>query len=101
MYDVPPTEIYTLSLTTLFRSLSASDRDPGRDRRGRVPDRGHDRDPNGGRGRGRGPDRKSTRLNSSHQIISYAVFCLKKKTLIHDPQLYVSAMSSKSSSRIN
>src|SRR5258708_16987079 len=30
----------------------------------------------------RGPDRgdrKSTRLNSSHQIISYAVFCLKKK----------------------
>src|SRR5258708_23553799 len=30
---------------------------------------------------GDGPvDRKSTRLNSSHQIISYAVFCLKKKT---------------------
>src|SRR5258708_10460116 len=31
-------------------------------------------------------DRKSTRLNSSHQIISYAVFCLKKKnsgTLAH------------------
>src|SRR5258708_17770548 len=26
-------------------------------------------------------DRKSTRLNSSHQIISYAVFCLKKKTI--------------------
>src|SRR5258708_27755827 len=26
-------------------------------------------------------DRKSTRLNSSHQIISYAVFCLKKKKL--------------------
>src|SRR5258708_26613215 len=26
-------------------------------------------------------DRKSTRLNSSHQIISYAVFCLKKKIL--------------------
>src|SRR5947208_7843753 len=25
-------------------------------------------------------DRKSTRLNSSHQIISYAVFCLEKKT---------------------
>src|SRR5207244_6668373 len=45
-------------------------------RRTRVP---------GGRGggarRGLGPlgDRKSTRLNSSHQIISYAVFCLKKK----------------------
>src|SRR5438552_13405474 len=30
--------------------------------------------------RRRGADRKSTRLNSSHQIISYAVFCLKKKT---------------------
>src|SRR3712207_8758537 len=27
----------------------------------------------------RGPDRKSTRLNSSHANISYAVFCLKKK----------------------
>src|SRR2546429_6942550 len=30
------------------------------------------------------PDRKSTRLNSSHGYISYAVFCLKKK---HDLQL--------------
>src|SRR3712207_7699483 len=29
---------------------------------------------------GRGRDRKSTRLNSSHANISYAVFCLKKKT---------------------
>src|SRR5438034_4765294 len=27
----------------------------------------------------RNPDRKSTRLNSSHTVISYAVFCLKKK----------------------
>src|SRR5688500_19669356 len=39
------------------------------------------------RGRARGtparsrPDRKSTRLNSSHLVISYAVFCLKKKTI--------------------
>src|SRR5258708_24252136 len=39
------------------------------------------------------PDRKSTRLNSSHQIISYAVFCLKKKNhasarraLAHQPR---------------
>src|SRR5258708_27766792 len=34
-------------------------------------------------------DRKSTRLNSSHQIISYAVFCLKKKkkkVRTHRPQ---------------
>src|SRR5206468_11037580 len=30
--------------------------------------------------RGRGTDRKSTRLNSSHDQISYAVSCLKKKT---------------------
>src|SRR5437762_13227916 len=29
--------------------------------------------------RGTRPDRKSTRLNSSHRCISYAVFCLKKK----------------------
>src|SRR3954449_4825932 len=28
-------------------------------------------------------DRKSTRLNSSHTLISYAVFCLKKKTIQH------------------
>src|SRR5256885_9224368 len=28
-------------------------------------------------------DRKSTRLNSSHLVISYAVFCLKKKTTTH------------------
>src|SRR5258708_28334112 len=32
-------------------------------------------------------DRKSTRLNSSHQIISYAVFCLKKKKKQKHPDL--------------
>src|SRR5258708_20971627 len=32
-------------------------------------------------------DRKSTRLNSSHQIISYAVFCLKKKNNTPGPHL--------------
>src|SRR5258708_18161565 len=39
-------------------------------------------------------DRKSTRLNSSHQIISYAVFCLKKKKKkesIHDSLLRLSS----------
>src|SRR3712207_9491585 len=36
-------------------------------------------DPVGERGGGASPDRKSTRLNSSHANISYAVFCLKKK----------------------
>src|SRR5207253_8562741 len=57
--------------TTLFRSVSPSI-------------------PNNGPGHHRGNqlfaqprwnrDRKSTRLNSSHVVISYAVFCLKKKT---------------------
>src|SRR5438552_14059886 len=36
-------------------------------------------------GRKNDEDRKSTRLNSSHQIISYAVFCLKKKNRIAYP----------------
>src|SRR3712207_8949680 len=35
-----------------------------------------------GRLRAQGQDRKSTRLNSSHANISYAVFCLKKKKFI-------------------
>src|SRR5205809_2537781 len=34
-------------------------------------------------------DRKSTRLNSSHGYISYAVFCLKKKKKIHIIRKYV------------
>src|SRR2546430_11227681 len=34
-----------------------------------------------------GPDRKSTRLNSSHSQISYAVFCLKKKNVITRSEL--------------
>src|SRR3989454_11083335 len=33
------------------------------------------------------PDRKSTRLNSSHLVISYAVFCLKKKKKYHNRYL--------------
>src|SRR5256885_11905138 len=36
-------------------------------------------------------DRKSTRLNSSHLVISYAVFCLKKKT--HDTSYTVHAQT--------
>src|SRR3712207_8350930 len=38
-----------------------------------------------GRGLAARLDRKSTRLNSSHANISYAVFCLKKKTLTYTP----------------
>src|SRR5438552_10833294 len=53
--------------TTLFRSPAL----PRADVRLRP---GQDVHPRRGAG-----DRKSTRLNSSHQIISYAVFCLKKK----------------------
>src|SRR2546422_4503946 len=34
-------------------------------------------------------DRKSTRLNSSHGYISYAVFCLKKKNNIHTIRTYI------------
>src|SRR5258708_19116258 len=34
-------------------------------------------------------DRKSTRLNSSHQIISYAVFCLKKKNIQEQSEKHV------------
>src|SRR5258708_23785316 len=41
-------------------------------------------------------DRKSTRLNSSHQIISYAVFCLKKKkTYSISIQLYLPGTDSR------
>src|SRR6476660_10401487 len=52
--------------TTLFRSTASR----GWARAGSSPSSRPPRTPG---------DRKSTRLNSSHQIISYAVFCLKKK----------------------
>src|SRR3712207_7646904 len=45
------------------------------------------------------PDRKSTRLNSSHANISYAVFCLKKKHVFHHPPLSVLSSHHFSSSR--
>src|SRR5437588_9113925 len=35
------------------------------------------------------PDRKSTRLNSSHTVISYAVFCLKKKKQTTRKEIHV------------
>src|SRR5690625_6060761 len=37
----------------------------------------------------RGSDRKSTRLNSSHVAISYAVFCLKKKIINKSNRLFI------------
>src|SRR5436190_15811276 len=64
--------------TTLFRSRADSaQRDP-RLRHERQRGRREARQPAARRRRCR--DRKSTRLNSSHTVISYAVFCLKKKT---------------------
>src|SRR5256885_7124023 len=50
------------------------------------------------RASGMGGDRKSTRLNSSHLVISYAVFCLKKKkqTTIHSSEYTTSALHSSS-----
>src|SRR6266478_2537542 len=64
--DTATTEIYTLSLHDALPISMTS-----RDYRRAVPARGGPRT--------RGEDRKSTRLNSSHSQISYAVFCLKKK----------------------
>src|SRR2546426_10284673 len=64
--------------TTLFRSRpDAVAQDLHGDRQRRPdPRRRAQRHP---QGRARRQDRKSTRLNSSHLVISYAVFCLKKK----------------------
>src|SRR5438105_11396159 len=63
--------------TTLFRSpcLVGVDRTPHGSfhRHRRTAQRGQEHDADGK------TDRKSTRLNSSHEWISYAVFCLKKK----------------------
>src|SRR3712207_7154562 len=69
--------------TTLFRSpRSASGIPDGQTCARRRPPRRGASARRGGRGAedpGRRQDRKSTRLNSSHANISYAVFCLKKK----------------------
>src|SRR2546422_8580492 len=62
--------------TTLFRSHENPQARCGKHR---VPRRGYHRPAAVGSGRARHRDRKSTRLNSSHGYISYAVFCLKKK----------------------
>src|SRR5205807_9991006 len=96
-HDPATTEIYTLSLHDALPiwwprrpTRRCSSGDPGAWRRGGPRRSGEGR--SGGRGSegarrssrasGRprpGRDRKSTRLNSSHLVISYAVFCLKKK----------------------
>src|SRR2546429_7394569 len=72
--------------TTLFRSAAALPHGP--ERRGPdvlLHDHRVDDVELPGQLAAAGGDRKSTRLNSSHGYISYAVFCLKKKkTKIHD-----------------
>src|SRR3712207_9057671 len=66
--------------TTLFRSCSGSSGwGPRRDDHRPLPPRLGRRRGRGGPAARRSRDRKSTRLNSSHAHISYAVFCLKKK----------------------
>src|SRR2546426_7150783 len=69
--------------TTLFRSLSGPlSRDTSSrwsTRRERTASREKPDSSSPGDPRGPCTDRKSTRLNSSHLVISYAVFCLKKK----------------------
>src|SRR5437660_3987323 len=75
-FSVPATtEIYTLSLhDALPICIDAFDRG-GLHRGGDGRRAGAERKASASR------DRKSTRLNSSHVAISYAVFCLKKKTV--------------------
>src|SRR5271163_5036946 len=70
--DTATTEIYTLSLHDALPISTP----PPRSRRSRLPPT---------RRRAGRPDRKSTRLNSSHDQISYAVFCLKKKKTQQGP----------------
>src|SRR5947199_8046325 len=62
--------------TTLFRSCPRPQKAAATCAPSHLTSRPADGPPRRRRGR---PDRKSTRLNSSHLGISYAVFCLKKK----------------------
>src|SRR2546430_12819606 len=83
--DTATTEIYTLSLhdaLPISRREDGTRKAPGR--HGRIsfrPAPCRAPSPSLRRTAARG-DRKSTRLNSSHSQISYAVFCLKKKKTI-------------------
>src|SRR2546430_3086295 len=97
--DTATTEIYTLSLHDAL-PISAGDGAVGLEPAGVTTPRADLRKRARGRGRLAGAvaapaghqDRKSTRLNSSHSQISYAVFCLKKKknknNLHSAPQIY-------------
>src|SRR2546427_6559846 len=80
--------------TTLFRSpeiaelpveMKCSDEHKAEEERRHGPGQEADGDEE--------PDRKSTRLNSSHSQISYAVFCLKKKKKKKNKQIYKKQVS--------
>src|SRR3712207_6865802 len=97
--DTATTEIYTLSLHDALPILEQS-----RERRRRLPAGGRGQPVTAARTRTATSsgvprasttrtrsDRKSTRLNSSHANISYAVFCLKKKKKAHSSNTFTSA----------
>src|SRR5438128_8183913 len=76
--DPPPTDIYTLSLHDALPICRRATTPTSPGSTPTTPCCGACLRPAPTRRRG-GSDRKSTRLNSSHGSISYAVFCLKKK----------------------
>src|SRR2546422_9600339 len=78
--DTATTEIYTLSLHDALPICARRENHAGDDER-RFGQR--DEQPDHA-ALGFSRDRKSTRLNSSHGYISYAVFCLKKKKIKTD-----------------
>src|SRR3712207_7021116 len=86
--DTATTEIYTLSLhdaLPIYRLAMICERSRGfvyaAGRMGITGEQGAVADSAGVLAKRMKADRKSTRLNSSHANISYAVFCLKKKKL--------------------
>src|SRR5439155_17509070 len=85
--------------TTLFRSGSEPFDSRGGGaavgRAGRVSPQGDSPEPGAGESPC-GEDRKSTRLNSSHVAISYAVFCLKKKKTTGSSTAACSSMATRS-----
>src|SRR5256885_12406398 len=99
--DTATTEIYTLSLHDALPILLAQRTSVNSNQGPRTGWSG-DGAPGDGSLRSFATDRKSTRLNSSHLVISYAVFCLKKKTKHHAIQRLTSdtAVSSLHSARL-
>src|SRR5256885_9849259 len=96
--DTATTEIYTLSLHDALPISAAANKflealDSGQKGKATFEFKGDERSnwhyiPKPRKGltiKEMTPDRKSTRLNSSHLVISYAVFCLKKKKTTLQP----------------